>query len=319
MDKKQIISNCLLKISLLRNKEQNEADLNFMKACEIPEFVNLEKEKRILIFEIGKLQAYGKNTVEKEEKLNLIKQKIKNLLIKNKIEPNSLVPNYTCKECNDTGFVNGIFCKCLKNKVREEVLKNCGIQNKNLCSFKEFNSEIFSNKKQKLQLLKVKDIFEKISDKFPLVKQNFIVISGKTGVGKTFITKCLAFELINKGFIVSFVSAFEMNKLLCAYHTCFDENKQNYIEALIDSDILIIDDLGIEPILKNVTIEYLYVILSERSKFGRLTVITTNLDGTGILNRYNERIFSRLINKNESIFIKIEGDDLRIKGSEKNG
>ena len=152
-----------------------------------------------------------------------------------------------------------------------------------------------------------------------MVKQNFIVISGKTGVGKTFITKCLAFELINKGFIVLFVSAFEMNKLMLSYHTSFDQNKQSYLDALIDPDVLIIDDLGTEPILRNVTIEYLYVVLSERSRLGRLTVITTNLDGTGILNRYNERIFSRLINKNESIFIKIEGDDLRIKGSEKNG
>lgn len=92
----------------------------------------------------------------------------------------------------------------------------------------------------------------------------------------------------------------------------FPEQKQSYFNALIDPDVLILDDLGTEPLLKNVTLEYLYIILNERSRLGRLTVITTNLNIEGILKRYKERIFSRLLNKHESLAVYIDGEDLRL-------
>ena len=104
-----------------------------------------------------------------------------------------------------------------------------------------------------------------------------------------------------------------MNNLFLSYHTTFDDQKQNYIDALLEPDVLFIDDLGTEPVLKNVTKEYLYLLLSERTNNNKLTVITSNLELDAILSRYNERIFSRLCNKRESFVAKIEGKDLRLK------
>lgn len=315
MDKKQIISTCLAEISSSRINAQNKAVSFLLKAREIPEFNELDKQERALTFEIGKLRAENKDTTNQSKDLKLIKEKKEHILLKNKIDPDSLCPNYSCKICNDTGYSNGTFCKCLQNKIRERILKECGVENKKLYSFNQFKADIATNETQKTQLLKVKDIFEKIADKFPEINQNFIVVSGKTGVGKTFMTECLASTLIDKGYIVSFVSAFGMNKLMLSYHTCFDQNKQSYLDAMIDPDVLVIDDLGTEPILKNVTLEYLYVVLSERSRLGHLTIITTNLNSGELLDRYNERIFSRLVNKRESMLIQIQGDDLRCKSA----
>lgn len=315
MDRKQLIASCLAELSASRINAQNKAVSFLMKAREIPEFNQLDKEERALTFEIGKLRAENKNTTEQNKNLQLIKEKKEHILLKNNISPDSLSAKYSCMKCQDTGYVNGTFCKCLQNKVREKILKDCGVENKKLCSFKEFKPDLATDEKQKSQLLKVKDIFEKVADKYPLINQNFIVVSGKTGVGKTFMTECLASKLIDKGFIVSFVSAFGMNKLMLSYHTCFDQNKQSYLDALIDPDVLIIDDLGTEPVLKNVTLEYLYVVLSERSRLGHLTVVTTNLGSSEILDRYNERIFSRLVNKRESMLIQIQGEDLRCKSA----
>lgn len=312
MDKKQIIQTCIQEISALRVKEQNISISNLMDARKIPEYKELEKQERTLTFEIGKLNAENIKTDDKEKSLKVIKQKKEHILLKNGIDPSSIFPKYSCKLCQDTGFNGNVYCSCLQNKIREKILQNCGVTKNNLHSFKQFSLENVKDEKQKKQLEKIRIKFEEISENFPNINCNLILISGKTGVGKTFISECLATNLIERGFVVSVVSSFGMNNILLSYHTCFDEQKQSYLGTLIDPEVLIIDDLGTEPILRNVTLEYLYVILSERSRRGKLTVITTNLSPTGILDRYNERIFSRILNKKESLCIQIEGQDLRI-------
>lgn len=314
MDRKQLIQNCIQEISASRVRAQNIAVSNIMKARQIPEFVNLEKQERMLTFEIGKLNANGNDISEQEKSLKLVKEQIEHVLLKNSIDPNSLVPKYSCKECNDTGFVNGVYCNCLKNKVREKIMQDCGMAKTQLSTFSQFKSDIATDEKQNTLLKKLKIKLEDVAETFPAIDYKFIIVSGQVGVGKTFLAECLASRLIERGFIVSFISAFGLNNILLSYHTCFDDQKQSYLNALIDPDVLVIDDLGTEPLLKNVTLEYLYVVLSERSRLGHLTVITTNLDTQDILDRYNERIFSRLLNKRESFAVHIEGKDLRLYG-----
>ena len=88
--------------------------------------------------------------------------------------------------------------------------------------------------------------------------------------------------------------------------------KASEIQNYIDADILLIDDLGSEPVLKNVTVEYLYTILNERLVKNRATCISSNLDSpTKILDRYGERIYSRLANKLLSLNILFTGKDNR--------
>lgn len=317
MDRKQLIQNCIAEISISHAKAQYIAISNIMKARQIQEFAKLEKQERLLTFEIGKLKANNQITTEQENALKLVKEKMQQVLLNNKIKPSSLAPNYSCKQCGDTGYINGSFCVCLQNKLREKIMKDCGIAKRNLVSFAEFNPNISAIEKQNIYLQRLKMKLESIANSFPSIDYNFIIISGQVGVGKTFLSECLATSLINRGFITSFITAFDFNNILLTYHTCFDEQKQSYFNALIDPDVLILDDLGTEPLLKNVTLEYLYIILNERSRLGRLTVITTNLNIEGILKRYKERIFSRLLNKHESLAVYIDGEDLRLNKNAK--
>jgi DNA replication protein DnaC len=107
------------------------------------------------------------------------------------------------------------------------------------------------------------------------------------------------------------VTAFGFNNCVLKYHTTFDEQKLTHMEPLLDADLLVIDDLGTESILKNVTHEYLYVVLNERMNSKKLTVVTSNLSREGIRERYGERIYSRLFDKNLGYADILGGTDLR--------
>ena len=113
--------------------------------------------------------------------------------------------------------------------------------------------------------------------------------------------------------VVLFTTAFNLNNSLLNYHVTFDSKRQDIIAPYLDTEVLIIDDLGTEPILKNVTKEYLYLIINERMLNHLPTILTTNLEMQDILVNYGERIFSRLVNKKTSIALNLDGEDLRLK------
>ena len=107
------------------------------------------------------------------------------------------------------------------------------------------------------------------------------------------------------------LTAFAANNRFLKYHTTFNEDKSGWLDPMLDCSFLIIDDLGTESILKNVTLEYFYQIINERNTSGKLTLITTNLGHDDILARYGERIYSRLFDKSLSFAYSIKGKDIR--------
>ena len=120
-------------------------------------------------------------------------------------------------------------------------------------------------------------------------------------------------ELIKQKKYVLYTTAFTMSQNLLKYHTTFDTSKESILSPYLECDVLIIDDLGSEPIFKNVSEEYLYLILNQRLFEQKPVIISTNLTLSEIQDRYGERIFSRLVSKNVSKLFKIENSDLRLK------
>ena len=104
-------------------------------------------------------------------------------------------------------------------------------------------------------------------------------------------------------------TAFNLNSLFLKYHTTNVKERDYILTNLIETDVLLIDDLGTEPIIKNVSIEYLTLLLTERQN--KHTIIATNLTDEEIQNKYGDRVFSRLTNKNMSKLLYLDGDDLR--------
>ena len=292
-----------------------KAEANIQKLQRDKNFIENDRNIKILTAEIGKKKAFNedKKTIQNLSKvLDNYKQEHANILKKYGMTEKDITPQYECKKCSDTGRVHGKPCDCYKKEYYKLLLINSNIST-TLASFDLFDEKLLTNQNQKETLIKCKNFLNSYVSKYPSVDKHTIMLSGKTGVGKTFLAQCTANEFIKKGILTLFISAFNMNNNFLKYHTTFTEDKQSYYEMVYEPDVLIIDDLGTEPLLKNVTTNYLCSLLNDRYDAKKITIITTNFGPSEISAKYGERIFSRLFNKADSLLIKIDGDDLRIK------
>lgn len=232
---------------------------------------------------------------------NLYKERLKVLKIEN------VEPIYYCSVCNDTGFHEGLRCDCLKREINNLLKQESGF-----LSLEEFDKTSFDVFKNKDFMQKLYAVMKKWC--YSNFEKSVVFLSGQTGVGKTHLMKCMANELINKNKIVLLTTSFAMHQdFVRSYATKNPEDKQNIIEKYLEAEVLFIDDLGTELRQPNITVNYLYQILNERKMNKRPTIITSNLSLDDVMDYYDERIFSRIADKNSSICVYIEGEDLRLK------
>lgn len=140
-----------------------------------------------------------------------------------------------------------------------------------------------------------------------------LLFYGDTGVGKTFLTNCIARELLDASHTVIYLTAFHLVDILqnnTFGNDDMDDTDENMFHYILDCDLLIIDDLGTE--LNNAFItSQLFLCINERLLARKSTIISTNLSLDELQNEYSERIFSRLVSNYEIMLIL--GDDIRIK------
>ena len=297
---------------LKRSKNQAEfvARQYFDIAMQNEEYKKLYLEYKALTYEIAKLEYEKKSCSEQKKKLKELKINLELALGKLGMTADDLKPQYNCKRCMDTGYIDGKECSCLKKRVSELILKDIGVTVNPQHTFENVDYSLFDKPENG------KKMFEKIShwcESFGTSKYKNLLLTGTTGVGKTYLVESICNKLLSKNISVMFLTAFALNNLFLKFHTTFDSSKSSILEQVLGCDVLIIDDLGSEPKYKNVTEEYMYLVTNERLSKNQSTIITTNLGLEGVLSRYGERTFSRLCNKQNSIILKIENSDIRLK------
>ena len=293
-----LLKNAEARIAEKRINADDRARANLQRAFLEPEFENLYKQQKEEEIEIAKKLAFGENvSYERLKTITDIQEVLLNAIGLNGID---LKPNYECKFCDDTGYVKGELCECLKKEISKELFKFSRFTHR----LSTFDEDTTHHPAYEL----MKKWCDTNSNKIN------VVICGNTGTGKTFLTECIASRLMEKSKIVLFTTAFNLNNAMINYHnSVINPERNQLLEPYLDTEVLIIDDLGTEPQYKNITKEYLYYILNERMLANKQTIITTNLEMPNILATYGERIFSRLVNKKTTILINIDGDDLRLK------
>ena len=288
------------------------ADINLRDALAHHEFKDTYNLVRSLQLDYAKAQYNGKPTSEIKQNILSAKSKLKEIAKKLNINTDILKPQYSCSKCNDLGLTNGEYCDCFKQELSKRLLLNCGLDYNNLPDFDKMSYDIVKDNTQKDKYIKTCELFKKYISKLKDTEKKLIFLNGDVGVGKTYILKATTHEAIKNNYYALYTTSFDLNKSFLAYHCAKLDEKDNILNKYLECDLLLIDDLGTENILKNVTIEYLYLIINQRLESGKNTIITTNLSLDELKDTYDERIMSRISNKQSCITTILTGNDLRI-------
>lgn len=242
------------------------------------------------------------------------------LLLANGYPADFLSPIYSCKDCKDTGYIDNKPCHCLKQYEITSLYKNSNLADiLEKENFDTFNPTFYDNKHivenlsltARENILRVKAVCLDFVKHFDTAYDN-LIFYGETGVGKTFLTHCIAKELLDTSHTVVYLTSLQLFDILEKnkfYKT--DEYLNNeQISYILNCELLIIDDLGTE-LANGFTTSQLYYFIEERHMNQKSTIISTNLSFQELRERYSERIFSRFTGYYN--FYMIAGDDIRIK------
>lgn len=287
-----------------------------------PEIEKLTREREELVFGAlrGIASGTGKNQdfTRRMEGLNL---DVRNALKNAGFPEDYLAPVFRCARCRDTGYCGDPVrerCECFRKAYAEKMLGKIGISHQDTESFETFQDDILSDEplpgssvSQRTLTVMARDVCREWSEKWPDAGWNNMLLTGQSGLGKTFLLRCMAGRLIGRGYYVLLISA---NRFFQIARNAYFENDEETFQELIQADVLMIDDLGTEPMMQNITIEQLFSVISERQNLGKPVVISTNLDLNEMKRRYTERIASRMNDPKTSRVIPLAGRDLRLAG-----
>jgi len=225
--------------------------------------------------------------------------------------------HYDCPDCRDTGYIDGMKCRCFKKAeidllyTQSHLADALSKENFDAFSFDYYSDSIIDNAKGISSLENMRRIVaicRRAIDSFEQTPAN-LFLYGDTGVGKTFLSHCIAKELLDRTHSVVYFSARDLFETFAEKR--FSHNGEQHIstDAIYSCDMLIIDDLGTELTNTFVNSE-LFFCINERLANNRSTVISTNLSLQSFADTYSERIFSRI--SNNYTMLKMFGKDIRL-------
>ena len=287
--------------------------------------ISINKTKSILINQL----TNSLNT-EFENELLQLKEEKEMILKKENISDSYFKPKYECDKCNDTGYITypnkkTEMCNCLKQRLinisyNKSNLGNLQKENLNNFNFNKFSDEVNierynMNISPRENIKNIKIASENFIKNFSNPETKNLFFTGNTGLGKTYMTNCIANEILKHGKTVLYQTApVLLENIIDNKFNKYKTNSTNdFNNQVLNVDLLIIDDLGTECI-NNMKLSELFTILNSRSlnlnnKITK-TIISTNLSIEKIFNVYEERIGSRIAGFYDIYYFF--GDDLRL-------
>ena len=251
-------------------------------------------------------------------RMQVLNTRLEQLLTANGFPKDFLEPVYRCKKCGDTGYVGNPVreqCECLRSAFYTRLYQRMGLTESRAQSFEAFDLSLFSPGKLPGKTYSQQDLMNMIrqqcktyAEEYPNVRARDLLLMGQSGLGKTFLMHAMAKVLLQRGLNVLVISAY---KFLEIARKAYLSGQTEELDSLIDCDVLMIDDMGAEPLMENITIVQWFNLINERQNRRKGTVISTNLMEDELRRRYTERIASRLLGNTDCRLLQFLGEDVR--------
>ncbi|MBQ7668460.1 MAG: ATP-binding protein [Clostridia bacterium] len=271
---------------------------------------------------------------ELKKNINELKDKKAKILKKLKLTEEYFEPVFTCNVCQDTGTVGSLegakLCNCFRQKIINHTYNKTQMYIIDKENFDTFDEKVFSDKVDEKRykseksprenILNIKKRSEEFVEKFSDEDNKNLIFIGGTGLGKTFMSNCIAKAAIDSGKTVLYQTAGKLMDMVMDYRMNRDNGEIDATEynELFEVDLLIIDDLGTENVTE-ARLSELFNIINTRlingKKKGIRTLISTNKELKDLMSYYDQRIVSRILG-NFDVY-RFFGEDIRLKTSGK--
>ena len=279
--------------TIIRSYEQKQLhNRNILDKCYETAYAKLPELKKIhqAISEFSVKQARklleGDDNALQELKAQIktLSKQSKDLLASGGFPADYLEPVYDCADCKDTGYIDNKKCHCFQKAVIDMLYTQSNLkhilqeENFDTFTFSYYSANHVDPKTGSSSLANMQKAYMTARDFVDTFGKEFrnLFLYGDTGVGKTFLSNCIAKELIDKSHSVIYLSSFELFDTLAKSKFGKDEAANQMNEHIFDCDLLIIDDLGTEC-LSRVSVSFLFDLVNERILKGKKIIINTNL------------------------------------------
>lgn len=317
-------SHLYMEYTTRQNNARYELEQKYKEVISIlPDIENLDYKISELSVIAATKALEGDEKYLQQLKKNIVKisKEKEFLLTSNGYPSNYLTYSYICDDCQDTGYIKNEKCHCFKKSIVNYLYSQSNIkkilETENFSNFSiEYYPDDFIEETTGLtpkdNIQNVLRTAHEFLDHFDTNHDN-LLLYGSTGVGKTFLSHCIAKELLDSSHTVVYLTSLEFFDILEKYKFDRDlstKEKHATLAYILDCDLLILDDLGTE--LNNSFVSSsLYHCIDSRLLKERSTIISTNLSFDDLCNHYSERIFSRITSHYS--LLKITGTDIRFQ------
>lgn len=245
-------------------------------------------------------------------------RQIRELLVHYGYAPDYLAPVYQCEKCRDTGLVGEPIkteCECF-HKAYVAALSQKNLLSQEDMTFENFDINRFPdtpmpnlNITQRANMKLLRRKCEEFANAYPDGQLKNVLMHGGSGLGKTYLMHCIANRQQQRGQEALYVTAYQLlDDLRSDFFRPGTADTTIYEEA----QLLLIDDLGMEPLFENITVELIFNLFNQRTLKGLGTVISTNLNRVELKERYTERFTSRLLDARTCLDLSFLGQDIRL-------
>lgn len=258
----------------------------------------------------------GRELLEQAKQQNLALQQERQMLAETCFEPGYLDDSPLCHICGGTGYVGSNMCECLRELCRQEQKKELTFLNVGRETFDQFRLDYYPDRIDPKLGVNIQAVMEKTYQtcrKYAFgfsEKSGNLLFSGDTGLGKTFLSACIARTVADRGYSVVYESAGHLFSKLERAKFSGDETAREETKKYTACDLLIVDDLGTE-MPGQFTTAALYSLINDRLLSGKAMIISTNLNVDELSRRYSPQIASRL--RGSFTRVAFLGEDIRVK------